>query len=173
MRTSNKILTLLALILIFMPSANANIIFPHLMLINIYSIFIFAIPIIFTETFYYIKNYKNISVLFWILSTIAVNTVSSIFGIFIGGVSSFLIPNFVEYSNNFILIFIQFTICCILSWLIEYILLFPILKIFKRQTENLFKSVFFANLFSYIVIFVLYSIIFYIPQTHKIFFYGF
>lgn len=173
MSTSNKILTILALILIFMPGANANIIFPHLMLINIYSIFIFAIPIIFTETFYYIRNYKNISVLFWILSTIIVNIASSTFGIFIGGVSSFLIPNFVEYSNNFILIFIQFAVCCILSWLIEYIILLPISKIFKKHTDKLLKKVFNANLLSYIVIFVLYSIIFYIPQTHKLFFYGF
>ncbi len=173
MRTSNKILALLALILIFMPSADANIIFPHLMLIHIYSIFIFAIPIIFTETFYYIKNYKNIPVIFWILSTIAVNIVSSIFGIFLGGTSSYIIPNFIEYSDNFILIFIQFFVCCILSWLIEYTVLLPILKIFKKQTDKLFKNVFYANILSYIVIFVLYSIIFYIPKTHKIFFYGF
>ena len=168
-----KIFALLTLILISTPCANANIIFPHLMLINIYAIFLFAIPIIFTETFYYIKHYKDISVLFWILSTIAANSISSVFGIFIGGASSFLIPNFIEYSGNFIVIFLQFFVCCILSWLIEYITLLPISKILKKHTDKLFKNVFYANILSYIVIFVLYSIIFYIPQTHKIFFYGF
>lgn len=170
---NKKSLILLTFMLLIIPCANANVIFPHLMLINLYSIFLFAIPIIFVETFYYKKCYSNISILFWIISTIIINLVSSIAGMFIGGFSSFLIPNFIEYSNNFILIFMQFSFCCILSWLIEFVALLLIVKIFKKQADNLFKNVFFANLYSYIVIFVLYSIIFYIPLTHKLFFYGF
>lgn len=169
----NKTLIFLILSLLLVPTVRANVIFPHLMLINLYSVFFFAIPIIFTETFYYKKNYNDISVWFWLILTILANLVSAFAGIFIGGFSSFIIPNFIEYSNNLILILAQFIVCCILSWLIEYLILLPITKIFKKQTNELFKNVFFANLCSYIVIFVLYSIIFYVPYTHETFFYGF
>lgn len=173
MAVKNKSFFILLILLLFTPCVNANVIFPHLILINIYSVFLFAIPIIFIEAFYYKKSYSDISVLFWLISTIVINVISSLAGIFIGVFSSFIIPNFIEYSNNLILISTQFAICCVLSWLIEYIVLLPITKIFKKQTNKLFKNVFFANLYSYIVIFVLYSIIFYIPYTHEKFFYGF
>ena len=54
----NKILILLTLFLLSISTANANIIFPHLMLINLYSVFLFAILIISVETFYYKKSYN-------------------------------------------------------------------------------------------------------------------
>lgn len=173
MVVKNKSFLIMLILLLFTPCVNANIIFPHLMLINLYSIFLFAIPIIFVETFYYKNSYSDISFWFWLISTIFINVISSFVGIFIGVFSSSIIPNFIEYSNNLILISAQFAICCILSWLIEYIVLLPIIKMFKKYAKNLFKNVFFANLYSYIVIFVLYSIIFYIPYTHEKFFYGF
>ena len=165
----NKILILLILFLSLTSTANANVIFPHLMLINLYSVFLFAILIIFVETFYYKKSYSDISVWFWLISTIVVNAVSSFAGIFYGAFTHGVLG----YSPNILLILANFIICCILSWLIEYIILLPITKIFKKRTEKLLKKVFFANLYSYIVIFILYSIIFYVPYTHEKFFYGF
>lgn len=165
----NKILILLTLFLLSISTANANIIFPHLMLINLYSVFLFAILIISVETFYYKKSYNYISVWFWLISTVIANTASSFAGIFYGALSF----GGLGYSSNILLILANFIICCILSWLIEYIILLPITKIFKKQAEKLLKNVFFANLYSYIMIFILYSIIFYVPYTHEKFFYGF
>ena len=170
MKLHKYLLTLFAFMFIFTPYASANVIFPHLMLINLYSIFLFAIPIIFIETFYYKKTYKDISVWFWLISTLVINAASSFMGIFYGVFTGFQ-P--IGYSSNICWIIINFTICCILSWLIEYILLLPIIEIFKKQVDKLFKNVFFANLYCYIVIFVLYSVIFYVPYTHEKFFYGF
>ena len=163
-----NLIFLILFMFLFIPYASANVIFPHLMLINLYSIFLFAIPIIFIETFYYKRTYKDISVWFWLISTIIINAVSSFAGIFYG-----FIPIVDGYSSNILWILANFIICCILSWLIEYIALLPIIKIFKKQTEKLFKNVFLANLYCYIVIFILYSIIFYIPYTHEKLFYGF
>lgn len=165
-----NLIFLILFMFLFIPYASANVIFPHLMLINLYSIFLFAIPIIFIETFYYKRTYNNISVWFWLISTLVINAISSFAGIFYGAFTGFR-P--IGYSSNMFWIIINFIICCILSWLIEYITLLPIIKIFKKQTDKLFKNVFFANLYCYIIIFILYSIIFYIPYTHEKFFYGF
>ena len=169
MIVKNKLLLIMLILSLFVPCVHANVIFPHLMLINLYSVFLFAIPIILVETLYYKKSYSDISVWFWLISTVIVNAISSFAGIFYGA----FINMGLGYSSNILLIIANFIICCILSWLLEYIVLLPIIKIFKKRTEKLLKNIFFANLYSYIVIFVLYSIIFYVPYTHEKLFYGF
>ena len=167
MSIKNKYFLAALFLLLFAPYANADVILPHFAMIQVYLVFIFAIPVIFVETFYFKRAYKNISVWFWLISTIVINAVSAFAGFFIGLFSSFIIPNFIQYSHNFYIILAHYIVCFILSWLIEYVALLPIVTIFEKQVDKLFKNVFFANLYSYIVIFVLHFLIFYLPHGFK------
>lgn len=168
----NKILIILYLVSLFILGGNpvyANVIFPHLMLIHVYSVVFFAVLIIGVEVFVYKKLYKNISLLFLIISTFFVNAVSSFAGIFYGAFTN----GDLGYSANIIFIITNFFICCLLSWIIEYVFLYLIFHIAHKTVPKLYKSVFLANLLSYLVIFILYVMLFYLPVTHEKLFYGF
>lgn len=144
----------------------ANVIFPHLMIINFFSLIYFGLIIITIETFIYKLFHKNISFGFLLLSTIFVNFISSFLGIFYGALSNYKLG----YTSNFFLLFINFAICFTLSFLIEGLILKLIFNMIKKPDEKLFKSVFFANTASYIILFIIYCTMFYNKSLHKIFF---
>lgn len=166
----NKFLIYLSLLFLITLSGNpvyANVIFPHLMLIHVYSIIFFAVLIIGVEVFVYKKLYKDISLLFLILSTVFVNAVSSFSGVFYGAFTN----GNLGYSANILFIITNFVICCLLSWIIEYVFLYLIFNIAHKTVSKLHKAVFLANLASYLVVFAIYALLFYLPMTHEKLFY--